>query len=171
VRTGREEAERRRTHEFESFVGGAAGRLLHVAMLLTCEDASVADEMLCRALSRTYLNWNRLRGEDPYTYTRGELVAAYTRRAGTRWLHREPRGGRLSRLTAQERLVLVLRLFEGVDEEQTAAMLGMAPERVYALCTRAAATLRSRPPAGPEGPPAPRRAFGRQPVGAAGGKR
>jgi Sigma-70, region 4 len=171
VRTGREEAERRRIHEFESFVGGAAGRLLHVSMLLACEDARAADAMLCQALSRTYLNWNRLRGEDPYTYTRQELVAVYTRRAATRWLHREPRSGRLARLTPLERLVLVLRLFEGVDEEQTAAMLAMPTERVYALCNRAAATLRSRPRAQPAAFPVLRRAFGRQPVGAGGGER
>jgi Sigma-70, region 4 len=170
VRAGREEAERRRIREFESFVGGAAGRLLHVSTLLTCEDAAAAEEVLCQALSRTYLNWNRLRGEDPYTYTRQELVAACLRRAGTRWLHRGPRTGHLARLTTQERLVLVLRLVEGVDEEQIAAMLGMAPERVHALCTRAAATLRSKAPAPPDPPAASRWTFGRQPIGA-GGKR
>ncbi|GGO83051.1 sigma factor-like helix-turn-helix DNA-binding protein [Wenjunlia tyrosinilytica] len=147
MRSGHEESERRRSYEFEAFVGGAAGRLLHVAALLTCEDAKACDQLLCHALSRAYLNWTRLRGEDPYAYARQELVLAYARRAGARWLHREPRDGRLSRLTAQERLVLVLRLYEGVDEEQVAALLGMPVDRVRAVCARACNTLRSTPPA------------------------
>ena len=128
-----------------AFTGGAAGRLMHVAMLLTGDDRKAAEELLCRALSRTYLNWLRLRGEDPYAYTRQELASAYLRRAGTRWLHREPKDGRLSRLTPQERLILVLRLYEGVAEEQVAAMLGLVPDRIRAICTRASVIMRSAP--------------------------
>jgi DNA-directed RNA polymerase specialized sigma24 family protein len=43
---------------------------------------------------------------------------------------------------------VVLRLYEGVAEEQTAAMLGLPAERVRAICARATAKL-LHPPRGP----------------------
>ncbi|GGX24702.1 sigma factor-like helix-turn-helix DNA-binding protein [Streptomyces chryseus] len=142
---------RRRAREFEAFVAGAAGRLLHATTLLTAEPADDnprARRLLTAALARTYADWDRLRGEDPYDRTRQELAARFARGA---WHYRQHGGGVLERLTPQERLVLVLRLYEGVAEEQTAALLGLPAERVRAICTRATATMRSGPraPAGP----------------------
>ncbi|MFD9304373.1 RNA polymerase [Streptomyces sp. NPDC060048] len=129
--------------EFEAFVAGAAGRLLRVAILLTAEpeqDAPAARGLLGGALARTYANWRRLRGDDPYDYTRQELCAAFARTG------RRHHGGSgvLAPLGPLERLVLVLRIYEGVAEEVTAAQLGLAPERVRALCNRAVAGLRPR---------------------------
>ncbi|MCY0925940.1 RNA polymerase [Streptomyces sp. H27-H1] len=137
--------------EFEAFVAGAAGRLLRVAILLTAEpattaaDAPAARGLLGGALARTYANWRRLRGDDPYDYTRQELCAAFARTG------RRHHGGSgvLARLGPLERLVVVLRLYEGVAEEVTAAQLGLAPERLRALCDRAVGELRSRPGADP----------------------
>lgn len=131
------------------FVAGAAGRLLHAATLLTAEprdDNPRARRLLTAALSRTYADWERLRGEDPYEHTRQELAARFAR---TAWHRRGPRtgGGVLARLTPQERLVLVLRLYEGLAEEQAAAQLGLPAQRIRAICTRAVAAMRSRPPA------------------------
>ncbi|WP_030623302.1 sigma factor-like helix-turn-helix DNA-binding protein [Streptomyces sclerotialus] len=143
MRERRAAQERRRAQDFEAFVAGAAGRLLHTATLLTGEPsgaAPVAEELLTTALSRTYAYWDRLRGEDPYDRTRQELAAHFAR---TAWRHRRPRGGLLDRLAPQERLILVLRLYEGVAEEQTAALLGLPAERVHALCLRAVAEMRS----------------------------
>ncbi|MEU9109441.1 sigma factor-like helix-turn-helix DNA-binding protein [Streptomyces xanthophaeus] len=130
--------------EFEAFVAGAAGRLLRVAVLLTAEaetDAVAARRLLAGALARTYANWRRLRGDDPYDYTRQELCAAFARTG------RRHHGGVgvLARLSPAERLVLVLRIYEGVAEEVTAAQLGLPPERVRVLCGRAVTALRSRP--------------------------
>ncbi|MGW0393265.1 sigma factor-like helix-turn-helix DNA-binding protein [Streptomyces sp. NPDC003042] len=136
--------------EFEAFVAGAAGRLLHVAVLLTAEppsEAAAARRLLAGALARTYAHWHRLRGDDPYDHTRHELCSAYAR---TAWRHGGGTGV-LARLSPQERLVLVMRVYEGVAEEVTAAQLGLAPERVEALCNRAVAAMRSDPAAGPEG--------------------
>ncbi|MGX1880916.1 sigma factor-like helix-turn-helix DNA-binding protein [Streptomyces sp. NPDC055287] len=151
---------RRRAREFEAFVAGAAGRLLHAATLLTAEppdDNAHAQRLLTAALARTYADWERLRGEDPYDHTRQELAARFARSA---WrYHQQGRlcvphhgravagGGVLERLTPQERLILVLRLYEGVAEEQAAAQLGLPADRVRAICTRATAAMRSRPPA------------------------
>ncbi|HEV7628028.1 MAG TPA: sigma factor-like helix-turn-helix DNA-binding protein [Streptomyces sp.] len=136
--------ERRRAREFEAFVAGAAGRLLHAATLLTGEPfgaAPAAQQLLEGALARTYVDWDRLRGEDPYEHTRHDLVAHF---AHTAWRYRRPRGGLLDHLPSQERLMLVLRLYEGVAEEQAAAALGLPVERVRELCTRGMAAALSR---------------------------
>ncbi|MCT9003749.1 sigma factor-like helix-turn-helix DNA-binding protein [Streptomyces sp. NPDC054766] len=145
----------RRTREFEAFMAGAAGRLLHTATLLTAEprDANPrARRLLTLALAHTYASWDRLHGEDPYDSARRELAARFQHAA---W-HRYGSFGRqrpspdnvLARLRPQERLVLVLRLYEGVAEEQAAALLGLPTERVRAICARAMATL-LHPPRGP----------------------
>jgi DNA-directed RNA polymerase specialized sigma24 family protein len=158
VRERRAVRDRRRAREFEAFVAGAGGRLLHAATLLTAEPvgrAPHAARLLTGALARTYAAWDRLRDEDPYVRARQELASRFAHHA---WRYRRPRGGLLDRLTPRERLVLVLRLHEGVAEEQLAAHLGLPVERVRALTTRATGVLRSRPPtAAPAGAPRLRR--------------
>ncbi|MFF5333152.1 sigma factor-like helix-turn-helix DNA-binding protein [Streptomyces sp. NPDC013181] len=137
--------QRSRAHDFDSFVAGAAGRLLRTATLLTAEPEDGPDgrpralRLLTASLARTFADWERLRGEDPYDRTRQDLAARFAREA---WRHRRPRGGLLDRLTPQERLVLVLRLYEGVPEERTAALLGLGRDRVRAVCNRSVATMR-----------------------------
>ncbi|MER8027412.1 sigma factor-like helix-turn-helix DNA-binding protein [Streptomyces bauhiniae] len=135
----------RRAQEFGGFVAGAAGRLLHTATLLTAEapDANPrARRLLTRALAHTYAHWDQPRGEDPYDRARGHLATHY---AHTAW-HRSPAHGPLAALSARERLVLVLRLYEGLADEQTAALLGLPVDRVRALCDRATATVLHPPP-------------------------
>ncbi|MET7292004.1 sigma factor-like helix-turn-helix DNA-binding protein [Streptomyces griseoloalbus] len=145
----------RRAREFEAYVAGAGGRLLHTATLLTAEardDNPRARRLLTLALAHTYACWDRLRGEDPYDHTRQYLATRFAR--GARYRHGGPLrsrphpGSPLARLTPQERLILVLRLYEGVAEEQTAALLGLPAERVRAVFHRAMATV-LRPPPGP----------------------
>jgi hypothetical protein len=145
----------RRAREFEAFVAGAAGRLLHAATLLTAEapdDNPRARRLLSLALAHTYACWGRLRGEDPYDRTRQYLATRFARTAWHQYggfgRARPYPGSPLARLSPQERLILVLRLYEGVAEEQTAALLGLPAERVHAICDRATATL-LHPPRGP----------------------
>ncbi|WP_367321117.1 sigma factor-like helix-turn-helix DNA-binding protein [Streptomyces sp. HUAS ZL42] len=145
----------RRAREFEAFVGGAAGRLLHAATLLTAEppdDNPRARRLLTLSLAHTYASWDRLRGEDPYDRTRRYLA---TRFAHGAWHHygglgrgRRHSDNTLAHLSPQERLILVLRMYEGVGEEQVAALLGLPKERVHAICDRATATV-LHPPRGP----------------------
>jgi hypothetical protein len=144
-----------RAREFEAFVAGAAGRLLHAATLLTAEspdDNPRARRLLTLALAHTYACWDRLRGEDPYDRARQYLALRFAHGAWRR--HGVLLGGRshpsspLSELSPQERLVVVLRLYEGVAEEQAAALLGLPAERVRTICDRATATL-LHPPRGP----------------------
>lgn len=141
-------AELRRDAEFTAFTAGAGGRLLHTAVLLT-GDRAAADKLLTATLARVYADWFRMRAEDPYEQARCELVRRFAHRP---WWRR-PRGGVLDRLSGQERLIVTMRFFEGVAEEQTAAQLGLPPERVRVIGARATATLRSRrlDPAGPAG--------------------
>lgn len=145
----------RRAREFEAFVAGAAGRLLHAATLLTAEapdDNPRARRLLTLALTHTYSTWDRLRGEDPYDRTRQYLATRFARAAWHQYggfvRSRPHPGSPLAGLVPQERLILVLRLYEGVAEEQTAALLGLPTERVRTICDRATATL-LHPPRGP----------------------
>ncbi|MFE9683635.1 sigma factor-like helix-turn-helix DNA-binding protein [Streptomyces sp. NPDC002701] len=142
----------RRAREFEAFVAGAGGRLLHAATLLTAEPPDGnprARRLLTVALAHTYASWDRLHGEDPYDRTRQHLAVRFARGAwhqygGLGRAHSRGRphpGGVLGRLTPQERLILVLRMYEGVAEEQAAALLGLPAERVRVICARAMATL------------------------------
>ncbi|MEU1403306.1 sigma factor-like helix-turn-helix DNA-binding protein [Streptomyces sp. NPDC005728] len=144
----------RRAREFEAFVAGAAGRLLHSATLFTAEapDANPrARRLLTLALAHTYARWDRLHGEDPYECARQDLATRFAHEA---WHHYgafgrarpHPRSP-LCALTPQERLVLVLRMYEGVAEEQVAALLGLPVERVHSLCDRATATVLHPAPA------------------------
>jgi Sigma-70, region 4 len=136
----REVRERRRAREFEAFTAGAGARLLHAAVLLT-GDRAEGERLLEAALAGTYADWFRLRGEDPYARTRQELAVRFARQY---WRHRRPRGGRLDQLPPPERLALVLRVCEGVADEQAAAQLGLPTERLRTLYLRAIATMRSR---------------------------
>ncbi|GLW44848.1 DNA-directed RNA polymerase sigma-70 factor [Streptomyces sp. NBRC 14336] len=138
----------RRAREFEAFVAGAAGRLLHTATLLTAESPAGnprARRLLTHALAHTYAGWDRLRGEDPYDDARQHLATRYARgmwhQYGALGRSRPHPDSPLAALGPQERLILVLRLFEGVAEEQTAALLGLPVERVRTICDRATASL------------------------------
>ncbi len=143
----------RRAREFEAFVAGAAGRLLHAATLLTAEPPDGnprARRLLTLAFAHTYASWDRLRGEDPYDLTRRQLAVRFARGAWHRYggRFRAPASAEipLAPLPPQERLIVVLRLFEGVAEEQVAALLGLPAERVRTICARAVTTLLRPPP-------------------------
>ena len=138
----------RRAREFEAFVAGASGRLLHTATLLTAEapdDNPRARRLLTLALAHTYACWDRLRGEDPYDRARQYLALRFAhgawRRHGLLLRGRTHPTSPLALLTPQERLIVVLRLYEGVAEEQAAALLGLPTERVRIMCDRATASL------------------------------
>jgi hypothetical protein len=145
----------RRAREFEAFVAGAGGRLLHAATLLTAErpdDNPRARRLLTLTLAHTYAWWHRMRGEDPYDHARRHLATRFARGSwhqyGGLGRARPHPGSPLARLTPQERLILVLRLYEGVAEEQAAALLGLSTDRVRVICDRATTAL-LHPPRGP----------------------
>ncbi len=151
-----------RARAFVSFAAGAGGRLLHLAALLTGEppgSAPYARRLLTAALSRTYADWDALRGDDPYDRTRQDLVARYARaawhrRLGSAGRTRDP--GPLGPLTPHERVAVVLRLYEGVPEEQAAALFDTAERELGGVDARATVRL-ARPPGGAPGAPEPAR--------------
>ena len=148
----------RRAREFEAFVAGAAGRLLQPPR---CSRRSRRTPTRARgaccavSLAHTYALLGPAARRRPLRPAPGPSSPCASQRAA--W-HRYGGLGRLrpapapdsvlARLTPQERLILVLRLYEGVAEEQTAALLGLPAERVRAVCARATATL-LHPPRGP----------------------
>lgn len=142
-----------RAREFEAYVAGAGTRLLHTATLLTAEPPDGnphARRLLTLALAHTYASWDRLHGGDPYAHTRRYLATrfangAWHRHGGPLRFRTRPEGP-LARLSPQERLILVLRLHEGVAEEQTAALLGLPAERVRTVFHRAMAAVLRPPP-------------------------
>ncbi|MEV7421095.1 MULTISPECIES: sigma factor-like helix-turn-helix DNA-binding protein [unclassified Streptomyces] len=150
MRERRAALDRRRAREFEAFAAGAAGRLLHAAALLTAEPpvaAPRAQRLLIAALARTYVEWDPRRGDDPYDRARQALAQCFIReawRVHVRRLSGRPADGVLAVLGPQERLVLVLRLYEGLTAEQTAALIGLPDERVRVLCARAVTTMRRK---------------------------
>ncbi|WP_018544159.1 sigma factor-like helix-turn-helix DNA-binding protein [Streptomyces sp. LaPpAH-108] len=149
----------RRDAEFTAFARGTGTRLLRVATLLTAEPPDAgprARRLLTLALAHTYAHWDRPPGEDPYERTRAHLAVRFARGNWYRRLFPVPAQGPLAVLTARERAVLVLRVYEGVGEEQTAALLGLPTERVHLICERAVVRV-LRPP-----PPAPGRAVVRR---------
>ncbi|MFJ4413525.1 sigma factor-like helix-turn-helix DNA-binding protein [Streptomyces sp. NPDC088925] len=111
--------------------------------------APLALALLRRALARTYADWDRLESGDPYDHTRAELLALFLRSS---WYRRRPGRGPLAALPARVRLVLVLRLYEGVPEEQVAALLGLSVDRVRLLCARGVRLLLHPPGPGAAAP-------------------
>ncbi|GFH65581.1 MULTISPECIES: RNA polymerase sigma factor sigma-70 region 4 domain-containing protein [Streptomyces] len=151
-----------RARAFATFAAGAGGRLLHLAALLTAEPpdkAPYARRLLTAALARAYADWDASRDDDPYERARQHLVTRYARSAWHRRLApagRPSGSGPLGPLTPCERVTVVLRLYEGVSEEQAAALLGLPVERVRAMTARATVLL-TRPPGAAPGTAEPSR--------------
>ena len=150
-------AERR---AFDQFVGASSDRLLRTAYLL-CGDRGHAEDLVQTALLRTARRWRTAR-QQPEAYARRVVVNL----AKDRWrlLGRRPaespieadvpipvhdgladrdellRATRL--LPPGERAVLVLRYFDDLSVEETAATLGCSTGTVKSQTARALARLR-----------------------------
>lgn len=150
--------------EFADFVEARSKALLRTAYLLT-GDHHQAEDLLQSALTSLYLHWNGLRERRAAeAYVRRSLVTAYT----SWWRRRSSRevpvaeiqdfeaetptrnGGKdelwhhLSALPRQQRAVVVLRFYEDLSVEETAAMLGISAGSVKSHTSRAIASLRMR---------------------------
>ena len=151
---------------FEDFVAAHSSRLLRTAYLLTA-DRGHAEDLLQTALLRTARHWSRAQVA-PVAYVRQVLVNLSRDRL--RLLRRRPReaplpldpdalgagvdhrvdglGQRrvvaqaLAQLPARQRQVVVLRFFEDLPVDQTAALLGCSTGTVKSYTSRALARLR-----------------------------
>lgn len=155
--------------EFEEFVRARTPALLRSAYLLT-GDHHLAEDLVQSALARTHRAWGELlhRGSAE-AYTRRTMyhlqVSWWRRRRVTEVLSGELPDAdtptaegtgevalrlvlrdALSRLTARQRAVLVLRFFEDLSETQAAEVLGVSVGTVKSQTSKALARIRACAP-------------------------
>jgi|SRR5215207_1171766 len=144
---------------FAAFYAARYRALRRTAYLL-CGDWHEADDLTQAAFVRLYLAWGRVRADGAHAYARRVLVNEFLGRQRRR---REqpvdalpdrpvPAAGSpddrvdlsaaLRGVPAQQRAVVVLRYWEGLSVEQTAALLRMAPGSVKSQASRGLAALR-----------------------------
>jgi RNA polymerase sigma-70 factor (sigma-E family) len=155
--------------QFDVFVRTRTTALLRSAYLLT-GDHHLAEDLVQTALARTHRAWRRLhRHGNAEAYTRRTMyhlqVPWWRRRRVAEVLpgelpERRDRASEdtatvalrlvlldaLSRLTARQRAVLVLRFFEDLSEVQTAELLGVNVGTVKSQTSKALARLRTHAP-------------------------
>jgi RNA polymerase sigma-70 factor (sigma-E family) len=144
---------------FDEFVVGTSGRLLRSAYLMV-GDRGAAEDLVQDTLERMYVRWSRI--DDPRAYA----YRALAHRAANRWRTRArkpevPLGdwdiavpdrddttrtdvmAALASLPAGQCAVIVLRYFEDLSTEQTAAVLGCSTGTVKSQAARALPRLRT----------------------------
>ena len=149
---------------FDDFVAARSKALLRTAFLLT-GDHHHAEDLLQTALTSLYLRWSTLR--DPRSaesYVRRSLITTYTSWWRRRSWRERPTGElpdaavaafgtsgdadelwrHLSALPRQQRAVVVLRFYEDMSVEETAALLGISAGSVKSHTSRALGALRVR---------------------------
>lgn len=156
-------AKARRDEEFAAFMAGSGPALMRTATLLT-GNTDAAQELVQAALVKVYGSWERVRSESALAYARRALVNQRTdtwrRTRGERpfaepperpaVLAGDPVGDRdtiarlLTKLTEQQRRVIVLRYSCDLTEAATADELGISVSAVKSLTHRAMTTLRTQ---------------------------
>jgi RNA polymerase sigma-70 factor (sigma-E family) len=154
-----------RDDEFTDFVVDHGARLLRTACLLT-GDAHLGEDLLQTALGKAYGSWPKVRRADhPVAYVRRLMVNTHLS-----WLRRltntervletfpdRPTGdfqsahaesdemrSALLGLSPRVRTALVLRYFDDLSENETAALMGCSRSTVNNHVTRGLAALRSQ---------------------------
>jgi RNA polymerase sigma-70 factor (sigma-E family) len=155
------------TATFDDYVVARGQALLRLAWLLA-RDEHLAQDVVQEVLAKASTRWSRIeRAGSPDAYVRkmvvNELLSWRRRRhdipsdnlaerpaAGS--YGGDPAGdhadrdevlGLLATLPRQQRAVLVLRYYEGLDDEAIAAVIGCAPVTVRAHASKALARLRA----------------------------
>lgn len=151
---------------FEAFVRRHTPTLLRTAYLLT-GDAGAAEDLVQDTLLRLLTRWERVAAADaPLAYVRRSLTNAFVNRTRRAWRREQawadvperPDGADavaqlddrdelwagLRTLPDRQRAALVLRFFEDLTDEQSAATLGCRIGTVRSLVSRGLGTLRTR---------------------------
>jgi RNA polymerase sigma-70 factor (sigma-E family) len=151
--------------KFSQYVAGRAHALRATAYLL-CGDWHQAEDLTQSTLLKLYLNWRRLvHHEGLDAYTRRIIVRTFLAERRLLWRRREqvtsdppdaaaPLGGdvedrllirkALAAVPPRQRAVLVLRFWNDLSVEETAAVLGCSTGTVKSQTCRGLATLRQR---------------------------
>lgn len=148
---------------FREFVAARYTALVRYGILLTA-DHGHGEDLVQNALVTAYRAWQRLHPHgDPEAYIRRVMTRAAWRSARRLWRHELPTTplpdtpsadaydahdtaqlvlAALRALPAQQRVVLVLRYWGGLSEQQVADQLGCSPGTVKSRASRALAALR-----------------------------
>lgn len=151
---------------FEEFVAARSGALWRSAWLLT-GDAQKAEDLLQTALLKAWRNWGSIARDGAVEgYVRRALVTTYTDWWRRKWTAEVPTEelpdradnqqfdevntrhdviSALAGLTRHQRVVVVLRYFNDLTEQQTAEALGCSVGTVKSQTARALKALRSSP--------------------------
>jgi RNA polymerase sigma-70 factor (sigma-E family) len=152
---------------FAQFVEARQHALQRTAWLLT-GDWAAAEDLVQTALVRSWPRWERIRRrDDPEIYVRRAMVNTWASWRRRRWWGERPSDavpdvqaigdvatevamriavqGALRSLTARQRAVLVLRVFDDLSEAQVAQVLDCAVGTVKSTMARAVAKLREDP--------------------------
>jgi RNA polymerase sigma-70 factor (sigma-E family) len=153
--------------DFGEFVAAASLPLLRTARLLT-GDWHLGQDLLQLTLAKVYVRWNQVdRWESPLGYARKVMVNTYCTWYRRRWRYELPRdvlpdaadrrdpadevaatdelARALLALPRRHRAVVILRFYDDLSVDQTAAVLGCPPGTVTSLSARALAKLRADP--------------------------
>ncbi|MGW6460839.1 SigE family RNA polymerase sigma factor [Streptomyces sp. NPDC055078] len=150
--------------DFEAFVAARGPRLLRMAWLLT-GDAHLAEDLLQTVLAKVWPKWRRIAPDHPEAYIRRAMVNTHASWWRRRWRGEVPHGdlpdgasagdlyadvdleqslaAAVRALPVGQRAVVVLRYFEDLSVEETAATLGCAPGTVKSQASKALRTLRT----------------------------
>jgi RNA polymerase sigma-70 factor (sigma-E family) len=149
---------------FTEFVGDRSPALLRAAWLLT-GDSARAEDLLQTALAAVWRRWSFI--DDPEAYVRRALFTTYLTWWRRRWRGELPASApperaaagdlaaesadrdavrrALSRLSRQQRAIVVLRYVEDLSVADTAALVGCSAANVKVQAGRALAVLRADP--------------------------
>ncbi|MFD1541524.1 SigE family RNA polymerase sigma factor [Nonomuraea guangzhouensis] len=147
--------------EFEEFVRARGSALIRYGYVLTGNAEDAAD-LVQESLLKLSDNWSRVRNKDsPEAYVRTTMarqhVSWWRRRRREHLTDEVPEGiyhdthsfgelwKELATLPRKQRVVLVLRYYEDLPDEEIAAILGISRGTVRSQVYRALATLRVRP--------------------------
>lgn len=156
-----------RDGEFSEYVGRCWLRLVRTALLLGCAPAQ-AEDVVQSALLRCYVNWGRVRRADyPDAYVYRVLLNTISDARRRRWSGERPVANpvavadavdpsddwaltqdierALSRLSSDQRTVVVLRYFLNLSEDQMAGVLDVAAGTVKSRLSRAVKALAADP--------------------------
>ena len=147
--------------DFAAFVAARTPALLRTAYLLT-GDWAAGEDLLQTTLEQCWRRWNRL-GAHPEPYVRQAMLRTFLSWRRRRWTgetpteqlpevaaadatseydEREQLWRALQRLPRGQRAVIVLRYFDDLSEQETAAVLGIAVGTVKSQASKALSTLR-----------------------------
>jgi RNA polymerase sigma-70 factor (sigma-E family) len=150
--------------EFEEYVSARGQELVRLGFTVS-GDYQRAEDLAQIALMQAFRSWRKVRkADDPHHYVRRILINAYlsmTRRRSfseaptaeldpqrtvpdhaTGIVNSDDLWRALAALSARERVVLVLRYYQDLDDRTIADVLGIKQSSVRATASRALATLR-----------------------------